>query len=198
MEDDTLFAGSLLEFSRKKGYKGVVAVSGDAAIRMAKRYHPMGIMLDIQLPVKNGWEVMEELKKDPQTRQIPVHIISSFEAKNESIQKGAVDFLSKSLAFENMDNVFERIEYFLNRSAKKVLIVEDNPRHARALAYFLGAHDVDMEIAGTIAGSISLLERGDVHGVILSRDAGKEELETLEMIRKNPTWRIFPLSFSRG
>jgi signal transduction histidine kinase/DNA-binding response OmpR family regulator/CHASE3 domain sensor protein len=198
VEDDTLFAGSLLEFSRRKGYKGIVAVSGDAAIRMAKRYHPMGIMLDIQLPVKNGWEVMDELKKDPQTRQIPVHIISSFEAKNESIQKGAIDFLSKSLAFENMDNVFERIEYILNRSAKKVLIVEDNPRHARALAYFLGAHDVNMEIAGTIAGSTALLEREDVHGVILSREAGKEELETLEMIRKNPDLADIPIIVFTG
>lgn len=198
VEDDTLFAGSLLEFSRKKGYKGIVAVSGDAAIRMAKRYRPIGIMLDIQLPVKNGWEVMEELKKDPQTRQIPVHIISSFEAKSESIQKGAIDFLSKSLAFENMDNVFERIEYILNRSAKKVLIVEDNARHAKALAYFLGAHNVNMEIAGTIAGTIGLLEKEDVNGVILSREAGKEELETLEMIRKNPDLADIPIIVFTG
>jgi signal transduction histidine kinase/DNA-binding response OmpR family regulator/CHASE3 domain sensor protein len=198
VEDDTLFAGSLLEFSRKKGYKGIVAVSGDAAIRMAKRYHPMGIMLDIQLPVKNGWEVMEELKKDPQTRQIPVHIISSFEAKNESMQKGAVDFLSKSLAFENMDNVFERIEYILNRSAKKVLIVEDNARHAKALAYFLGAHNVNMEIAGTIAASTDLLRREGIQGVILSREAGKEELETLEMVRKNPDLADIPIIVFTG
>jgi response regulator RpfG family c-di-GMP phosphodiesterase len=127
-----------------------------------------------------------------------VHIISSFEAKNESIQKGAIDFLSKSLAFENMDNVFERIEYFLNRSAKKVLIVEDNMRHAKALAYFLGAHDVNMEIAGTIAGSTTLLEREDVHGVILSREAGKEELETLEMIRKNPNLADIPIIVFTG
>ncbi len=198
VEDDTLFAGSLLEFSRKKGYKGIVAVSGDAAIRMARRYLPMGIMLDIQLPVKNGWEVMDELKKDPQTRQIPVHIISSFEAKNESIQKGAIDFLSKSLAFENMDNVFERIEYILNRSTKKVLIVEDNARHAKALAYFLGAHNVNMEIAGTIAGSTAQLEREDVHGVILSRETGKEELETLEMVRKNPNLADIPIIVFTG
>jgi signal transduction histidine kinase/DNA-binding response OmpR family regulator/CHASE3 domain sensor protein len=198
VEDDTLFAGSLLEFSRKKGYKGIVAVSGDAAIRMAKRYHPMGIMLDIQLPIKNGWEVMDELKKDPQTRQIPVHIISSFEAKNESMQKGAVDFLSKSLAFENMDNVFERIEYILNRSAKKVLIVEDNARHAKALAYFLGAHNVNMEIADTIAASTGLLQREDLQGVILSREAGKEELETLEMVRKNPDLADIPIIVFTG
>jgi signal transduction histidine kinase/DNA-binding response OmpR family regulator/CHASE3 domain sensor protein len=198
VEDDTLFAGSLLEFSRKKGYKGIVAVSGDAAIRMARRYRPMGILLDIQLPVKNGWEVMEELKKDPHTRPIPVHIISSFEVKSESIQKGAVDFLSKPMAFENMDNVFERIEYFLNRSAEKVLIVEDNSRHARALAFFLGTHDVYVEIAGTIADSIGLLRKDGVHGVILSREAGKEEPDTLEMVRGNPDLADIPIIVFTG
>ena len=198
VEDDTLFAGSLLEFTRKKGYKGIVAVSGDAAIRMARRFLPMGILLDIQLPVKNGWEVMDELKKDPHTRLIPVHIISSFEAKSESLQKGAIDFLSKPMAFENMDNVFERIEYYLNRSARKVLIVEDNSRHAQALAYFLGAHHVRMEIAGTIADSIGLLKQDEVHGVILSREAGKEELDTLEMVRQNPDLADIPIIVFTG
>jgi signal transduction histidine kinase/DNA-binding response OmpR family regulator/CHASE3 domain sensor protein len=198
VEDDTFFAASLLDFSRKKGYKGIVAVSGDAAIRMARSYRPTGILLDIQLPVKNGWEVMEELKKDPQTRAIPVHIISSFEVKNESILKGAIDFLSKPLAFENMDNVFERIEYVLNRSSRKVLIVEDNARHAQALAYFLATHSVYMEIAATIAGSIELLRKDNVQGVILSREAGKEESDTLEMIRQNADLADIPIIVFTG
>ncbi len=119
VEDDTLFAGSLLEFARKKGYKGIVAVSGDTAIRMARRFLPMGILLDVQLPVRNGWEVMDELKKDPHTRLIPVHIISSYEVKGESLQKGAIDFASKPMAVENMEKVFERIEYYLDRSVQK-------------------------------------------------------------------------------
>jgi signal transduction histidine kinase/CheY-like chemotaxis protein/CHASE3 domain sensor protein len=198
IEDDTLFAGSLLEFTRKKGYKGIVAVSGDAGIRMARRFLPIGILLDVQLPVKNGWEVMDELKKDPHTRLIPVHIISSFEVKNESLQKGAVDFVSKPMAFENMDNVFERIEYYLNRSARKVLIVEDNSRHAQALAYFLGTHHVRMEIAGTIAESIGLLKKGETHGVILSRESGEEGLDTLEMVRGNPDLADIPIIVFTG
>ena len=47
VEDDTLFAGSLLEFA-EKGYKGIVAVSGDATVEMARRYLPIGILLDVQ------------------------------------------------------------------------------------------------------------------------------------------------------
>lgn len=198
VEDDTFFAQGLLDFARKKGYKGVVAVSGDAAIRMARQYRPMGILLDIQLPVKNGWEVMDELKKDPTTRPIPVHIISSFEVKNESLLKGAVNFMSKPMAFENMENVFEKIETLLNKNARKVVIVEDNMRHAQALAYFLGAHHLRMDIAPTIAQSSELLQQEGVHGVILSREAGKEELDTLEMIRQNPTFENIPIIVFTG
>jgi CheY-like chemotaxis protein len=198
VEDDIFFAQSLLDFGRKKGYKGVVAVSGDAAIRMARQYRPMGILLDIQLPVKNGWEVMEELKKDPQTRPIPVHIISSFEAKNESLKKGAANFMSKAMAFENMDNVFEKIESLLNRSARKVVIVEDNMRHAQALAYFLSTHALQMEIAGTIARSADILRGEGVQGVILSREPGKEELDTLEMIRQHPAFENIPVIVFTG
>ncbi|MBS1662493.1 MAG: response regulator, partial [Bacteroidetes bacterium] len=198
VEDDTLFAQSLLDFGRKKGYKGIVAVSGDVGIQMAKRYRPLGILLDIQLPVKNGWEVMEELKKSPQTRAIPVHIMSSYEVKNESLLKGAVDFMSKQEIFENMDSAFEKIEYWLNRSAKKVLIVEDNTRHAQALAYFLSTHRVDMEIATTIQESVAVLAKEGVHGVILSREPGKEELDTLEMIRKNPALENVPVIVFTG
>jgi signal transduction histidine kinase/CheY-like chemotaxis protein/CHASE3 domain sensor protein len=198
VEDDTFFAQSLLDFSRKKGYKGVVAVSGDAAIRMARQYRPMGILLDIQLPVKNGWEVMEELKKDPKTRPIPVHIISSFEAKNESLKKGAVNFMSKPMAFENMDNVFEKIESLLSKSSRKVVIVEDNMRHAQALAYFLSTHALRMEIAPTIEQSAGIVQTEGVQGVILSREAGKEELDTLEMIRQNPVFENVPVIVFTG
>jgi signal transduction histidine kinase/DNA-binding response OmpR family regulator/HAMP domain-containing protein len=198
VEDDTFFAQELLDFSRKKGYKGIVAVSGDTATRLARQYLPMGILLDIQLPVKSGWEVMDELKKDPRTRSIPVHIMSSFEVKNESLMKGAVDFLAKSIAFENMDQAFEKIEFFLNRSARKVIIVEDNIRHAQALAFFLGTHNLNMEIAPTIAQSEEILPKEGVHGVILSREAGREEMDTLEMVRKNPVFENIPVIVFTG
>ncbi|HEY4111589.1 response regulator [Puia sp.] len=199
VEDDTHFARTLLEFTRRKGYKGIVAVSGDAAIRMARQYRPMGILLDIQLPVKNGWEVLDELKKDPKTRGIPVHIMSSFEVKSESLRRGAVDFLPKSsLAFDNMDTAFEKIGQLLSRSARKVIIVEDNIRHAQALAFFLGSHNLRLEIAPTIAQSSGFLEKEGVHGVILSRETGKEEADTLEMMRKTPAFENIPIIVFTG
>jgi signal transduction histidine kinase/CheY-like chemotaxis protein/CHASE3 domain sensor protein len=199
VEDDTYFARSLLDFGRKKGYKGIISVRGDTATGLAKTYNPIGILLDIQLPVKSGWEVMEELKKDPKTRHIPVHIISSFEAKSESMTKGAVDFISKPAASENMAAVFERIEYVLNRSSKKVLIIEDNTKHAEALSYFLSIHHVRSEIAQTIAGSIAALDKEEVQCTILSRETSDEaDRESLDSIRKNPGLENIPIIVLTG
>ena len=199
VEDDAYFAKALLEFGRKKGYKGIVSVRGDTVVNLAKTYNPIGILLDIQLPVRSGWEVMEDLKKDPKTRHIPVHIISSFEVKNESLMKGAIDFISKPVAFENMDAVFERIEYVLNRSSKKVLIVEDNTRHAEALSYFLSTHEVRSEIAHTISESVAALDKDEAHCVILSREAAAEsDRDSLDTIRKNPGLENIPIIVLTG
>ena len=100
IEDDTNFAKSLLQFANKKGYKVVVAVRGDEGLIYARKYLPVGILLDVQLPVKSGWEVMDELKADNFTRHIPVHMMSSYQVKKESLTQGAVDFINKPFAHE--------------------------------------------------------------------------------------------------
>jgi signal transduction histidine kinase/DNA-binding response OmpR family regulator/CHASE3 domain sensor protein len=199
VEDDPNFARALLEFARKKGYKGVIAVRGDAAIALAKTYKPQGILLDLQLPVKSGWKVMDDLKKDPQTRHIPVHIMSSFEMKKESLLKGAIDFVTKSEAFENMDAIFFKIESVLNNSPKKVLIIEDNSKHARALAYFLGNHHLRTEIANTINGSREALQKKELDCVIL--DIGINDIEayeTLHVIKQDPALENIPIIVFTG
>jgi CheY-like chemotaxis protein/two-component sensor histidine kinase len=181
VEDDVNFAKSLLEFTRNKGYKGVVCVRGDEAIDCARRYNPVGILLDIQLPVKSGWEVMEELKNNPQTRHIPVHIMSSYEVRRESILKGAVDFVSKPVAFDQIQEIFEKLEYVLNRQSNKVLIIEENPKHAKALAYFLETFNINSEIKNTIADSVDAL-RNEADCVIL--DMGIPDQKTYDMLEE--------------
>ncbi|MEO6963272.1 MAG: response regulator, partial [Puia sp.] len=187
IEDDTHFAKALLEFARKQQYKGIVAVRGDTGIQLAKTFNPRGILLDIQLPVRNGWEVMEELKGDPKTRHIPVHIMSSFEARKESLSKGAVDFITKPVAFDQMPEIFKKIEHALYREFSKVLIVEENPKHARALGYYLGTYGIQPDVAGTIDESIHSLQKEKVNCVILEMGAMEQSgYEKLEKVKSTP------------
>lgn len=198
IEDDVNFARSLLEFTRQRGYKGIVTVRGDEGVELARQYKPAGVLLDIQLPVKSGWQVMEELKLNPGTRHIPVHIMSSHSVKKESILKGAVDFIDKPVAFEQMDEVFGKLEYVLSRKSKKVLIVEENSKHAKALAYFLGTFNINSEIKHDISESVDAL-KNDADCIIL--DMGipdNNAYNTLEEIKKHEGLETLPIIVFTG
>lgn len=199
IEDDTNFAKSLLQFANKKGYKAVVAVRGDEGLIYARKYLPVGILLDVQLPVKSGWEVMDELKSDTFTRHIPVHMMSSYQVKKESLTKGAVDFINKPFAHEQMQEVFKKIEYVMSGDAKKVLIVEDNPKHAKALAYFLETFNISAEVKSNINEGVSALSKEDINCVIL--DMGIPDLQSyqlLEEAKKNPGFENLPIIIFTG
>ncbi|MCX6217439.1 response regulator [Spirosoma sp.] len=199
VEDDPNFAKSLLDYARKKGYKGIVAVQGDEGLKLASVYNPLGILLDIQLPVMSGWEVMDALKANPKTRPIPVHIMSSHKLKNESLLKGAIDFVDKPVAFEQLQEVFKKIEYVLNRNPKKVLIVEDNPKHAKALAYFLETFNITSELKSNITEGIDALKRKEVDCVILDMGVpDSKAYETLEVAKKNPGLENLPIIIFTG
>ncbi len=199
VEDDINFAKALLEYTREKGYKGIVAVRGDEGLELAKEFLPLGILLDIQLPVKDGWEVMEELKANPSTRHIPVHIMSVHQFKNESLLKGAVDFIDKPIAFEKMHDVFQKIEYVLMHHPKKVLIVEENTKHANALAYFLQKFDVRLEVKSGLDDAVSSLKQQDVDCVVLDMCVPHERAyDTLEEVKKTPGLENLPIIVFTG
>lgn len=199
VEDDVNFAKALLDYTRKKGYKAVAAVRGDEGIELAAALHPVGILLDIQLPVKSGWEVMEELKQNPATRHIPLHIMSSFEMKTEGRLRGAIDFINKPVTTEQMQEIFQRIEYVLKQHPKKVLIVEENTQHAKALAYYLESFEVNIEVTSQIDQTIESFKERNVDCVILDMGVPDQtSYDTLEVIKKTPGLEGLPIIIFTG
>ncbi len=199
IEDDTNFAKALLEFTRKSGYKGLVAERGDLGIELALKYKPIAILLDIQLPVKDGWEVMEELKSNTDTRHIPVHIMSSMEVKKESLTKGAVDFINKPVALEQMQLMFQKLEDALNRHPKKVLIIEENTKHAQALSSFLSTFNVSSEIKGSVKDGVTALKENGLDCVILDMGIPDQNAyETLETVKQNKGLENLPIIIFTG
>lgn len=199
VEDDVNFAKSLLNFTRERGYKGVVTVRGDYALNLALTYKPLGVLLDIQLPIKSGWEVMDELKSNLLTKHIPVHIMSSHKLKQESLLKGAVNFLDKPVAFELLPDIFRKIEHYVNRGSQKVLIIEDNAKHAKALSSFLESNNISSDIKSKIEDGIAALQETDLNCVIL--DMGipdKHAYEILDNIKKNKGLENLPVIVFTG
>lgn len=199
VEDDINFAKSLYDVTQRQGYKCIVAVRGDEGIELAKQFLPLGILLDIQLPVKSGWEVMEELKSTPETRHIPVHIMSSHQLRSESLLKGAVDFINKPVAFDQVQEIFKKIEYVLTHHPKKVLIVEENARHAKALAYFLETFDINLEINQQVDEAIDALKNRNVDCVILDMGIPDQRAyDTLEAVKRTKGLENIPIIIFTG
>lgn len=194
IEDDTAFAQALTDYARQKNYKVISTVQGDKGIELALQYNPSGILLDVQLPVKNGWQVMETLKSNPRTKHIPIHIMSSFEVKKESLMGGAIDFINKPVAFEKLNTIFDKLDYVLNKKEKKVLIIEENNKHAKALSYYLSSQNINTEISQNTKDSIGYLQKEEVDCVIL--DIGGKNVDSnllMETIRQKEGLENLPV-----
>ncbi len=184
IEDDTNFAKALLKYARLQNYKAVIEVRGDRGLAAALQYKPHAILLDIQLPVKDGWQVMDDLKSNADTRNIPVHMMSSLHVKKESLMKGAIDFISKPVALDQMTEVFKKIEEALKKGPQKVLIVEENAKHASALSYFLSNFNISLSVENNVEDSVKALTSDRVDCVILDIGSSKgNEYQIVESIK---------------
>ncbi|HKR64241.1 MAG TPA: response regulator, partial [Thermoanaerobaculia bacterium] len=154
VEDDVTFARILLDMARDKGFKGLVATRGESALQLASRYRPDAITLDIELPDMEGWTVLDRLKHDRITRHIPVHIISGDEEASRGLRLGAFAQMQKPVTKEALEDAFSRIQGFLERGNKSLLVVEDNEQQRSAIMELIG--DGDVEITGVASGEEAL------------------------------------------
>src|SRR5207248_7981168 len=98
IEDDIKFARIMVGMSREKGFKAVVATRGDTGLALANELQPAAITLDIQLPVVDGWSILDRLKPNPRTRHIPVHVISVVEKSKNRAATGAFGYLERPVS----------------------------------------------------------------------------------------------------
>ncbi|MBI5639062.1 MAG: diguanylate cyclase [Nitrospirae bacterium] len=95
VEDDRPTSEILTIHLSKAGYRVVHAYDGVEAIAKAKEMKPFVITLDVMLPKKDGWEVLQSLKADPETNSIPVIMHSIIDNKDLAYTLGASDYLLK-------------------------------------------------------------------------------------------------------
>lgn len=195
VEDDVHFANLLVKFARERGHKGIVAVRGDRAIAYTRKYQPYAIMLDIKLPGKHGFTVMEELKSNPDTRTIPVYMFSSLDyARMKSLESGAIDFASKPVNSDQLDDAFQRIEAFRDKEIKSVLIVDENVKHQLSLKKYLGNGKWDFFQARNVEETFNELGKREIDCMILGMEPlGADGFKVLEKVREDEKHRTLPI-----
>lgn len=105
IDDELEFCITLSDFLKSRGYESAFSVSPDAGIEIAKKMRPDLILLDISMPGKDGIEVLNILKKHPQTISIPVIMVSALD-DNDTMRKAAVSYnegyIVKPFSYEHL------------------------------------------------------------------------------------------------
>lgn len=182
VEDDPNFAGILLKQCHQNDFKCLATPTGEAGYELARKYKPQAIILDIKLPGITGWHVLDLLKEDPQTRHIPVHIMSGEQESLDAFKKGAIGYLTKPIKKKELDRAFGRLEDLINRKMSSLLLVEDNPELRKSVKILIGENDVEISEAASGKAALKLLKDNIYDCMVL--DLGLPDMSGFELIQK--------------
>ena len=199
IEDDESFAKILLGMARGRGFKGLVALQGDTGLQMAKTHLPDAIILDIQLPVIDGWSILRELKGASQTRHIPVHVISVNDEVKQGLMMGAMAYLRKPSSREALERAFSQIENYTASTLKHLLIVEDDDIQRRSIMELIGHDDVAITAVSTGQEALSELRKQRYDCMVLDLMLGDMNgFELLDQIRDDEELNDLPIIIYTG
>ncbi|NRT87496.1 CheY-like chemotaxis protein [Clostridium beijerinckii] len=120
--------------AEKKGYKVLSVNNGEEGIKLAERYKPDAILLDIGLPDISGWMVADKLKSMEVTMNIPIHVISGRDDMvSVERKKNLVEWIKKPANLKEIDNLFNNIEVNIPKKLKKLLIIDENSEEVNSI-----------------------------------------------------------------
>ncbi|MGY5943299.1 response regulator [Stenotrophomonas forensis] len=157
VEDDATFAEALVVLAHELDFDCVVATTAEEALSLAAELRPNGILLDIGLPDVSGLSVLERLKRNPDTRHIPVHVVSAMDRGQVARELGAIGFAIKPTTRERLVAAIEQLEQTSQRDVRRLLIVEDDSELRHNLELLLGREQLQIIAVGTLAGALEQL-----------------------------------------
>jgi CheY-like chemotaxis protein len=215
VEDDPTFATILVDAAHEAGLKGVVSTAGAGTLAMARKLQPNAITLDLGLADIDGFVLLDLLKHDPDTRHVPIHVVSGADRSKAVMGMGAVGVTEKPAERSELVELFRGLLKEAEKKPRKrkkaeeapaartlpelagakVLIVDDDIRNIFSLTSVLESHDVEVLHAERGRDGILILEQTPGVDVALI-DIMMPEMdgyETMQQIRKLPELADLPL-----
>ena len=182
IEDDVRFAAILRDLAHEMGYQCLVAHTAGEGLELAAAHRPNAILLDMNLPDYSGLGVLDQLKRSPHTRHIPVHVASVADYSREALERGAVGYALKPVKREQLVDALNALEAKFSQGLRHVLVVEDDPRQLESIAELLGNDDVRIVGASTGSEALGLLQSTTFDCMVM--DLNLPDLSGYELLEK--------------
>jgi len=193
----------LLNAAREQNFKGIVTASGDAVLTLARDYLPSAILLGLNSEEADNLVILERLKRDPATRHIPVHIISNLPAGESARQDeerercfslGAISHLAEPITADDLQNEFQRIQRYLLRGKRSLLVVEDDEVQRKSIMELIGAPDVQITAVGSGKEALDALTSSHFDCVVLDLTLpDMSGFDVLDAMSKSDVMRDVPV-----
>ncbi|HEY1962615.1 MAG TPA: response regulator, partial [Rhizomicrobium sp.] len=199
VEDDPHYARILMDLAHDEGFKVLVAMRGEDALELAYEYRPTAVSLDVFLPDMLGWTVLSQLKQNPQTRHIPVQIVTLDEDRQHGLARGAFSFVTKPTSTEGVRAALSRIKDYAEPRKKRLLVVEDNPAEQMSIGELLGHDDIEITTVGSGAEALEKLREQAADCVVLDlRLPDMTGFEVLENLKADANLSDIPVIVFTG
>ena len=182
VEDDPAFATILRDLTRQLGFQCVVTQTATDGAAAAVIYHPKAVLLDINLPDQSGLMVLDQLKRNPHTRHIPVHIVSVADYSQVALAMGAIGYVLKPVRREQLEQALRRLEAKFSQNVRNLLIVEDDARQRESISALLATGDVLITAVGSATEALSQLKAMTFDCMVL--DLNLPDLSGYELLKQ--------------
>ncbi|HJS90368.1 MAG TPA: response regulator, partial [Steroidobacteraceae bacterium] len=199
VEDDPHYARIMVNLARGRGFKVLVAGTGERALSLAAKHKPTAISLDVFLPDMLGWTVLNQLKRDPETRHIPVQLLTVEDERQYGLERGAFSFVTKTITTETLEEALDRLKSFTAARPRRLLVVEDNAAELLSITELLGSDDIEIVTAESGEAALALMRERSFDCVVL--DLALPDISGFELlaeVQKDAKLRETPIVVFTG
>jgi CheY-like chemotaxis protein len=197
IEDDHVFARMLMNHCHRYSFKAIVALQGDQGLSYAFKYKPFAIILDLRLPVMDGWTILKKLKEDTELYKIPVHVVSSVDKKQLGLEMGAVSYVNKPTSKEDMESLFIQIISLSNDTSKRMLVIGEHNDEMKKIVALIEAKEQKIKIkyAENIEECINQLRNNHFECMMIN-NGNSDTKNIIQQIKDTEDLKNIPMIFS--
>jgi len=198
IDDDPQVISLYERFLQPQGYQVIALTDPTQAVERAREVKPFAITLDIMMPERDGWQVIHDLKSNPETHSIPVIICSIIEDEEKGFSLGAADYLVKPFLQEDLTNAIIRLN--ADGDIHRVMVIDDDPDDLRLVQKMIeDGGDFQAILAESGERGLELLETMRPDAIILDLFMpGLNGFAVLEKLRSDAKLSTIPVIILTG